>query len=48
MIKNLNAKLRKIVIALLAVFVLIEITGKKEEGEGESRGFQTAEFDDIW
>ncbi|MGN0702708.1 MAG: hypothetical protein ACI4KL_06005 [Lentihominibacter sp.] len=48
MIRNLNTKLRKIVIVLTAVFVLIEITGKKEESERESRGFQTAEFDDIW
>lgn len=48
MIRNLNSKLRKTVFALLAVFVIINITGKKEESEGESREYQTAEFDDIW
>ncbi|MBQ9059990.1 MAG: hypothetical protein IJ128_02500 [Firmicutes bacterium] len=49
MFKNLNAKLRKLFLALGAVFALFKLVEKIEiPQEPEEEGFQTHEFDDIW
>lgn len=48
MFRNLNAKLRRIAIALVAIYVFCKINEDKEESERESQGFQREEFDDIW
>lgn len=49
MLRKLNSSLRKLFLALGAVFVLFKlIEGIEIEREPEEEGFQTHEFDDIW
>lgn len=47
--RELNRKLRKLFIALGAVFALFKVIENIEvPKEPEEEGFQTHEFDDIW
>ena len=49
MFTRLNRQLRKLFLALGAVFALFKLIEKIElPQEPEEEGFQTHEFDDIW
>lgn len=45
---RLNRKLRKMIAAAGAVFLLMSLVARMGEEEDNNDGFQTKEFDDIW
>lgn len=48
MIERLNKDLRKLFLALGAVFALFKLIERIDFGEEPEDGFETHEFDDIW